>query len=830
MKSENVGTIINISKMGLQNLQHEPQRLVSESERLNNELEMLVMDNYRIFVENLTCSVELRNEEKKLEEINEHLSEDLRSLSSVCSTFRDRVTDVINSHKRNRKTLQHHMQLVELLEIPQLVDACARNGFYDEALELANFVNGLERRHLLANEVKSTTDNKKIRNGSSVVQSIVDDVYNTLLSLRLQLLQNLTESSSLPRELHILGTLRKLDTIVIDRQLALERHERHEIENSSSGQHLKHMKDTPGMKDRDMKDRDMKDRDRLRRHLLDLAEKKLQMDFLEARSVWMERLHDRAAQAATSSQYLDYLSQLGDTRTGPSPGNAVLPSSGASSSASSGALGPYGKAMEMLESNRTAWFTIVTQFNALFFTHEDTSRWDQSKGEGNVEGNGILSAWMSKQVQRLLERLEALLLQIEEGGSLRSVMEQCFFFAERMGDVGCDFSSMLVSMFQRDLVQRLALHWRTACEQCKAILTTERMVVNTIEAEDCSSNSREQVVPLYIQNDSSSNNMNSISNVNVGNSNRKSFEEIVAPSCVLCYPPLAFLLNALLSGLNFLRECPMATARGALLYELELVLLDFVRYFIDIADEMETKSSKYFDNSNYKKQNKGKINNNTNNNNRNNNISGLSSIAEINNSNELIDDEKEKEKVSLTRRYASCMAHEVLPHVLRCFQGIFIFKSFSSSSGPTPTSAGSQGGQVSFQDIGAGVRIDKIYEARAQLGGGGSGGRGGGWECGVLEKVWVLLCGAGLLPVEVLAVSPPVAIPAPVVSSPTLTVEVEVVMDETAGDIIIQEGIDDTKSENTEIIKTSEGDMADDERKDLAIDANTDIDINEKEI
>lgn len=50
------------ASMGLSNLQHEPQRLTSEADRLNAELESLVMDNYKIFVENLTCSVNLRTE------------------------------------------------------------------------------------------------------------------------------------------------------------------------------------------------------------------------------------------------------------------------------------------------------------------------------------------------------------------------------------------------------------------------------------------------------------------------------------------------------------------------------------------------------------------------------------------------------------------------------------------------------------------------------------------------------------------------------------------------------------------------------------------------
>lgn len=48
--------------VGLQSLLDEPIRLAAEAERLNIELESLVMDNYKVFVENLTCSVHLKIE------------------------------------------------------------------------------------------------------------------------------------------------------------------------------------------------------------------------------------------------------------------------------------------------------------------------------------------------------------------------------------------------------------------------------------------------------------------------------------------------------------------------------------------------------------------------------------------------------------------------------------------------------------------------------------------------------------------------------------------------------------------------------------------------
>lgn len=381
----------------------------------------------------------------------------MQDLSQQCISFKDRVSHFVGAHKRNRKTLQHHMQLVELLEVPQLVDACARNGFHDEALELANFVNGLERRHLLASEVKS--HNGKLRGGSGVIQTIVDDVHNTLSGLRQQLLMQLTENTTLPKEISVLATLRKLDGLMIDRHLSQGRFDVENLPASSSN----------------IVATQQQQREKQRQVLAQTFEVRLQMDFLEARTIW---LHNNAERALHTTK-----PDLAKDTSGDS-----LSAGATSVNGGKPALGPYGKASEMLEIRRTAWFAVITQFNALF---QDSHGGSGSSGSGNgrdksagdaeaVELSSFcapmaVSAWATRQVSQLLQELQQLLPCIDEGASLRSVLEQALFFASRMSQVGCDFSGLVLPLFQEVMLARFSRELTKAAENFKSIILTERI-------------------------------------------------------------------------------------------------------------------------------------------------------------------------------------------------------------------------------------------------------------------------------------------------------------------------------------------------------------------
>ena len=63
---------------------------------------------------------------------------------------------------------------------------------------------------------------------------------------------------------------------------------------------------------------------------------------------------------------------------------------------------------------------------------------------------------------------------------------------------------------------------------------------------------------------------------------------------LLRYPPLAFLLNAVLGCLNFLRDCPILTARDDVLAVLAAFLGDVAAFVAQQRTAIRSAGKKYF--------------------------------------------------------------------------------------------------------------------------------------------------------------------------------------------------------------------------------------------
>lgn len=178
----------------LDRLHKEPELLRVDAERIRRQMQEVAVGNYRAFISAADALFAIREEVSSIDQHLESLITEIPKLTSGCTEFIDSAEQILEKRKMNQTLLANHSTLLDLLEIPQLMDTCVRNGNYDEALDLEAFVYKLSTMH------------PKL----PVIQALAAEVRQTTQSLLSQLLQKLQSNIQLPECLRIIGYLRRI--------------------------------------------------------------------------------------------------------------------------------------------------------------------------------------------------------------------------------------------------------------------------------------------------------------------------------------------------------------------------------------------------------------------------------------------------------------------------------------------------------------------------------------------------------------------------------------------------------------------------------------------
>ncbi|XP_031164382.1 conserved oligomeric Golgi complex subunit 8 [Sander lucioperca] len=184
-----------LSSFGLEKLSREPERLAEERAQILQQTRELAFSNYQTFIRTADCTQHIYRDFGRVEGSVSRLLDKLPGFGERCRGFVKEAEEIGASRRMNSLTLNRHTEILEILEIPQLMDTCVRNGYYEEALELAAYAKRLEKKHA----------------SLPVIQGIVREVRQSTQLMLNQLLQQLRSNSQLPACLRVIGYLRRMD-------------------------------------------------------------------------------------------------------------------------------------------------------------------------------------------------------------------------------------------------------------------------------------------------------------------------------------------------------------------------------------------------------------------------------------------------------------------------------------------------------------------------------------------------------------------------------------------------------------------------------------------
>jgi hypothetical protein len=182
--------------LGLDNLVQEPSIISNERSAVDLELVNLCYREYSTFTSVHQCSSAIGAAFDDFDSSLDKLIEAIPALEDECRQFGKGTSEIQTARKKAVLLQEHEDKLLDVLEIPQLMETCVRNGYYQEALELSTHVSTLREKH-----------------HAIIIHDVADEANGILQLMTAQLLGVLREPVKLPALIKAVGYLRKLQDL-----------------------------------------------------------------------------------------------------------------------------------------------------------------------------------------------------------------------------------------------------------------------------------------------------------------------------------------------------------------------------------------------------------------------------------------------------------------------------------------------------------------------------------------------------------------------------------------------------------------------------------------
>jgi hypothetical protein len=187
----------HLSGLDLTSIRLEPSALASEASQLKTELTNLCHDQHGTFLTVHSTTRDLALSFGSLDDSLATLLTALPDLESECRTFAASTREIQQSRSRASLVLEQHDKLLDVLTIPQLIDTCARNGHYAEALDLAAHASTLAARF---SDIQAICD-------------VASEAEVCVRTIRASLLMSLREPAKLPALAKAVNLLRRMKAL-----------------------------------------------------------------------------------------------------------------------------------------------------------------------------------------------------------------------------------------------------------------------------------------------------------------------------------------------------------------------------------------------------------------------------------------------------------------------------------------------------------------------------------------------------------------------------------------------------------------------------------------